>query len=183
MARLLQLAASGGRGLGNNASTIHLDQVSTSSTSSALSGRVAGGRQFKLWWSLESELSQAQQLFAALSAGGGHVDAVSYHDMFRKKGTGVTVTDVLVAPIEHLSHRVCHADMSVVYRTSLLEEVDVFATLRDGGTALINCPQNYLGAHRIVPTDAVARQLKIYHVCAASAGRICRSGTKPSHSS
>ena len=142
----------------------------------------AGTRQFKAWWSLDSETAHAQQLLVALSGLSGeqlgrHIDTASYHDVCNRKiGEGVTTTDILIAstPDARLSHRVCRADLAVVFQTAVLNEIDVFATLRSGGIALINCPQNYLGAHRTVPTYASEKQMQVYHVNSAEAGRICR---------
>ena len=107
-------------------------------------------------------------------------------------------------PGVHLNHSVCQADMSVVYTAHALEEFDVFASLRDGGLLLVNCPVNYLGAHRYrlppsfhcpftavsvsfappftavrlpcrsIPADAIERGLRVFFVCGDEAARICR---------
>jgi pyruvate/2-oxoacid:ferredoxin oxidoreductase alpha subunit len=101
-----------------------------------------GGKQYRMWWAQEAERALLPRLCTALGSDGGHVDAASYYDVFRKAGEELAMTDVLVAkvPGQHLNHRICQADMSVVYHAALTEEFDVFASLRDGGVVLINCP-------------------------------------------
>jgi hypothetical protein len=98
--------------------------------------------------------------------------------VFHKAGQERTVTDIVVSstPGLRLNHAIHRADMTVVYRTALLSEIDVLASLRDGGIALLNCPTNHLGKHRIVTADAVQRNLQVYQVNADEAGRICRTG-------
>ena len=175
--RLLQLAASHGRGFGAGPGGAPLSIAQVPAASSGAGPAVPGARQFKLWWSPSAEAAQSEQLFAALAAGTGHVDCAGYHDVYHKAGHERAVTDVLVTstPGLHLNHAICRADMAVVYRTELLDDVDVFASLRDGGIALLNCPTNHIAKHRIVPADAAQRQLRIYQVNANEAGRICRT--------
>ena len=179
-ARLLQLAASQGRGVSTGHAPISISQIPVASLGHGPT--LAGATQYKLWWSPAAEKSQSEKLFGALSGGTGHVDCAGYHDVFHKAGHERTVTDVVVSsnPGLRLNHTIHRADMTVVYRTALLSEIDVFASLRDGGIALVNCPTNHLGAHRIVPADALQRNLQVYQVNAAEAGRICRTGERPS---
>jgi hypothetical protein len=177
-ARLLQLAASQGRGFSAGQAPISMNQIPAASQGEGPT--IPGAKQYKLWWSPAAETSQSNRLFGALTAGTGHVDCAGYHDVYHKAGQERTVTDVVVSstPGLHLNHAIHRADMTVVYRTGLLSEVDVFASLRDGGIALINCPTNHLGKHRVVPSDALQRNLQVYQVNADEAGRICRTGTR-----
>ena len=173
-ARLLQLAASQGRGVGSGGAPVSIAQIPAAPLGDGPT--VAGARQFKLWWSPAAEAAQSAQLYSALSSGAGHIDSAGYHDVFHKTGSERSMTDVLVSstPGQHLNHSIHRADMTVVFKTELLLDIDVFKSLKDGGLILINCPTNYLGAKRIPPADAMQRKLRIYQINAAEGGRICR---------